>query len=358
MSNFNGEMLRLARQYRGYTQSQVSDGTGIDAPSISRFENNIVQPTETVAEKFVGFLKLPMEFFTQSERVYGLPVSVHPMWRKKAATLQSSVDRALAEFNIRIMHLRRMLNAIDYAPVLPLPELDVESYGGDVEAIATLVRRTWLMPAGAVVDLTSWVERAGVFVIYMDLPEAAMSGVTLRMPDVRPCIFLNKNMPADRMRFTLAHELGHLVMHRVPTLNMEDEANQFASAFLMPKNDIRPSFQGRKIDLRLLASLKPDWKVSMQSLLMRATGLGYVTDNQARYLWVQFNKFKYRMREPAELDFPIENPSLLPKLLSLHSDNLGYSLQDFAAITKMYEQETALLYGLGASVRRQSLRLV
>jgi Zn-dependent peptidase ImmA (M78 family) len=84
----------------------------------------------------------------------------------------------------------------------------------------------------------------------------------------------NVEQPADRMRFTLAHELGHLVMHHdQPTQSMEQEANEFASAFLMPARDIRPHF-ARRVDLRLFAELKPVWRVSMASLLMRARSLG------------------------------------------------------------------------------------
>jgi Zn-dependent peptidase ImmA (M78 family) len=91
------------------------------------------------------------------------------------------------------------------------------------------------------------------------------------------------------MRFTLAHELGHLVMHRFPTENMETEANEFASTLLMPSADMRSAFLGRRVTLELLAALKPEWKVAMQALLMRATSLKCVSPNQARYLWQQIS---------------------------------------------------------------------
>ena len=82
---------------------------------------------------------------------------------------------------------------------------------------------------------------------------------------------LNRNHPADRMRFTLAHELGHIVMHRFPTINMEREADEFAACLLVPTNDIKTYFfAARKVDLRLLAALKPEWRVSMASLLFAA----------------------------------------------------------------------------------------
>lgn len=357
MSSFNGEMLRLARELRGHTQRDLAAELKAEPSTLSRIENGLIQPGEELLSRVASFLRLPPEFFTQSESVYGLPISVHPMWRKKAAVSQREIDKALAGFNLRMLHLRRFLKAIEYKPVTVLPEYDVESYEGDIERIAGMVRQAWQLPSGPVRDLTSWVERAGCFVIHVDLPDGAMAGVTMRVPDLRPCIFINRSMPADRMRFTLAHELGHLIMHKYPTKDMEREADTFAAALLMPEKDIRPVFQGRKVDLRLLAALKPEWQVAMQSLLMRACDLGYVSDNQAKYLWMQFNANKIKLREPPELDFEPERPSLLPKLLALHLNELGYSTADLASIARLYEEEVIELYGL-SKARPSGLRLV
>lgn len=337
---FNGELLRLARQYRGFKQHQFARMLRVEPSTVSRIENGIIDASEDIADRAAGHLRFPRSFFEQTDRVYGFPLSVHPsMWRKKAAVSQHDVDRALAEMNIRMMHLRRLIRAVEYEPMLQMPALDVDACRGDIETVATLVRRTWLMPAGPVRDLTSWLERAGCFVIHTDLPDAAMDGVTLHAPDTPPCIFLNRRQPSDRMRFSLAHELGHLVMHRLPRPRMEDEANAFAGAFLAPANDIRPHFSGRRMTLPLLASLKPEWRMAMAALLYRGKQLGFVDDNQARYLWQQFNMHKIRLREPPELDFPPETPTLMPKLISLHLDQLGYSTAELGQILAMNENE-------------------
>ena len=356
--NFNGEMFRLARQFRGHTQRELAAALSAEPSTISRIENDVAQPSTDLVSRAAEKLRVPSEFFYQTERIYGLPVSVHPMWRKKASAPQHETDRALAELNIRIMHLRRLKRSVEYEPILPMPEFDIESYDGDAEKIAILVRRTWLLPAGPVKDLTAWVERAGCFVIHVDLPPSAMDGVTLRVPDAPPCIFLNKNLPSDRMRFTLAHELGHLVMHRLPTPDMEQEANAFAGEFLMPANDIRPFFLGRRIDLRLLAALKPEWRVSMQTLLYRAKKLDLVDPNQYRYLWQQFNIHKIRMREPPELDIENERSSLMLKLVSLHLDQLGYSMSELAKLAVMHESEVVDLYGARMAPTRPVLKIV
>jgi Zn-dependent peptidase ImmA (M78 family)/transcriptional regulator with XRE-family HTH domain len=358
-AKLNGEMFRLGRQLRGFTQKELAETLGVEPSTLSRIENGVAQPSAEIAELASAKLSLPLAFFQQPERPYGLPVSVHPMWRSKAAVSQHSIDQALAELNLRIIHIRRLIRAVEYEPVLALPEVDIEQYRGNAEAVAAHVRRTWMMPAGPVLDLVQWVERAGCFVMQTELPDAAMSGVTLRVPDMRPCIFLNKEMPADRMRFTLAHELGHLVMHRYPSENMEREANSFAAAFLMPAGDIHQYFSGKKIDLRLLAALKPEWRVAMQSLLYRAATLGYLDSNQERYLWQQFSMKKMRMREPAELDIEPERPSLVAKLFALHMNELQYSIEDMAKIAAVYEAELVRLYGIGEQTStKPRLRLI
>lgn len=358
-SEFNGEMFRLGRQLRGLTQREFAEAIGAEASTLSRIENAVIQASADIAERAATKLGLPLAFFRQSERPYGLPLSVHPMWRSKAAVSQHSLDQALAELNLRIMHVRRLIRSVEYEPVLDLPEMDLSEHGGDPEKVAATLRRLWLMPAGPVHDLVGWVERAGCFVMQTDLPDAAMSGVTLRVPDMRPCIFLNKSMPSDRTRHTLAHELGHLIMHRFPSENMEREANTFAAAFLMPAHDIRPYFAGKKIDLKLLAALKPEWRVAMQSLLYRAATLGYIQGNQERYLWQQFSMKKMRTREPPELDLAPESPTLVRKLFSLHLEQLGYSMGDLACIAALHEAEVVSMYGLGERApKRPLLRIV
>jgi Zn-dependent peptidase ImmA (M78 family) len=204
------------------------------------------------------------------------------------------------------------------------------------------------MPVGPIQNLTKALEAAGVVVVHSFLGGSAVDGVTFSAPGLPPLIVLNQEQPADRMRFTLAHELGHLVMHRgQPTKEMEDEANLFASAFLMPARDIRGALN-RRIDVRLFAELKPIWRVSMQGLLYRAGRLGLLTDNQQRYLWQQFSINRWRTREPVELDFPREPATVLPDLIEAHTKQLGYTIADLSQLIHSNSADLSKLYGISA----------
>jgi Zn-dependent peptidase ImmA (M78 family) len=150
----------------------------------------------------------------------------------------------------------------------------------------------------------------------------------------QPIIFTNKSLLGDRLRFSLAYELGHLVMHlnTSPTLDREvdKEANKFAAEFLMPEADIRKDFEAG-VTLSILGELKKKWKVSMQSLLYRADDLGVITYNQKRYLLTQFNQIKIRKREPQEFDVPKENASLLSSLIVKYKNKTNIDNEALAA---------------------------
>ncbi len=352
----NGDLLRIARQYRGYNQKELAEALNIEPSTVSRAENEVVQPTEAIIARAAEFLGFPIAFFYQSDRAYGLPISSHPMWRKRKSVSQRDSDQILAEVNLRLLHLRRLLRSVEIAPQLSLPRYEIDDYEGDVEEIAALVRRTWMLPAGPISNLTAVIETAGVFVFHMDLERSDIDGLTMRPPGMPPCIFLNMAIPADRMRFTLAHEIAHIILHRFPTVDMEKEANHFAGALLVPHKDIHNYFLNGKIDLKMLARLKPEWRVSMQNLLYRAKSLEYISEEQASYLWRQFNANKIRLREPPELDFDQEKYTLVPKLFELHMTKLGYSLDDMLEMLCIFVGDIKKLYGVREP--RPTLRIV
>jgi len=355
----NNGLLRLARQRNGFTQGEAALRLGVPQVTLSRYENAVAVPPDEFILKAASVYDLPETFFEQPDQVFGAPVSVHPMWRKKQDVTAREMDRIVAEINLRAMHIRRMLDAVEYSPQSNIPRLDPEDFGGDIERIAGLVRAHWLLPSGPIENLTAAVEKAGAVVVHSSLGGSTVSGVTISAPGLLPMIILNEEQPADRARFTLAHELGHLVMHRFPSPDMEAEANDFASALLMPKADVTIALRG-KLDLRRLAALKPEWRVSMQALLYRAQSLGLIGKQQAGWLWRQFSAGRMRLREPVETDFPHETPGVISRMVRLHLDTFGYSKEDLAKLLHVFERQLGEFYDLAAQpvVSGVKLRLV
>jgi len=164
-------------------------------------------------------------------------------------------------------------------------------------------------------------------------------------------------LKAHRQRFTLAHELGHAVMHPVPSSDMESQADRFAAALLMPARDVAPQLSGG-ITLPRLAALKPVWRVSMAALLMRAKTLGVLSESQSSYLWRQFSRFGYRTAEPQDVAVAAESPHVVADVLNVHLTELGYSLSELAASLHVYEPDLLLMHHLRSPSARPALRVV
>ena len=355
--HFNDNLFRVARQARGMSQAELSRRSGVSQANLSKLENGVINPTDDVLSKVAETLHFPVTYFFESDRVCGLPVSVHSMYRKKASVGQRAQDRLEAELNIRLMHIRRLLKAVEFEAELELPRFDLDAFQTTPSHIAGLVRRTWLSPSGPLKNLADWMERAGCIVVMCDFDGMSVDGVTISQPGLPPCVFLNRGAPADRQRFTLAHELGHIVMHAVPTPNMEDEANEFAAALLMPENEIKRALAGR-VTLQKLAALKPVWRVSMNALLYRAKTIGAVTPNQSQYLWRQMSALGCRRAEPPELDFEPEQPSVLSELIRIHLEDLGYGMDDLCASLHVYEDDLRRIHPLPTNQRSPFLRVI
>ncbi|MBV1900799.1 MAG: XRE family transcriptional regulator [Kordiimonadaceae bacterium] len=353
---FNFGLLRMARQSRGMSQAELSKASGLSQANISKYENGTIEtPPQEALQKIANAVSYPCELFFAPDNIVGLPISVQ--YRKKASISLKAKSKLEAKINFQLLHVRRLLRVAETEAELQLPEMDVAEYGSPA-AIASLLRRTWHQPSGPIRNLVSLVERAGCIVVYTDLSDLAVDGFTSNVPGTPPCIFVNKAQPADRQRFTIAHELGHIIMHKVPSPDMEDEANNFASAFLLPPDELKPLLS-RKLNLAKLAALKPIWKVSMAALLVCANSCGAITPNQSRYLWMQMSKYGYRRKEPSELDFPAEVPTALRDILSMHTEELGYSIQQIADLLYLKEAELRQNYPVAEEkVHASGLRLV
>ena len=169
--------------------------------------------------------------------------------------------------------------------------------------------------------------------------------------------FVNTYAPADRVRLTLAHELGHMVLHTIQFKDddeMEREADEFAGAFLLPADEI--TLQLRRFDLRHLANLKSYWKVSMAAIAVRADRLRLITPYQSKMFWIEMGKLGYRRREPNEP--PPEPPRLLRQMIQHHQIRLGYSRSDLARLLCLNEAEFDAMYGDDEPPKRPRLRLV
>lgn len=309
----NPNMVLLAREARGFTQTDLAEKLNTYKAGISRLEHGDTNGDEQILLALSEATNFPPQFFLQKGEI--MPVNLS--YRKRQNVPAKLITRIEAQMNIIRQHVQVVSKALQVGvPVLPAIDVDEKNTPAK---IASLIRRKWNIPPGPVNNLCKIIEEQGVIIINFDFGTERVDSRCMLTDDKQPIIFLNKSLQGDRLRFSLAFELGHLLMHTFTIVphdrDINHEANVFAAELLMPLKDIEKDFKDG-VTLPLLGELKRKWKVSMIALLYRADDMGLLTANQKRYLLQQFNQQKIRRREPQELDIPKENPQLMRRMLA------------------------------------------
>ena len=321
-NGLNREMLTLARESRGYTQTALAARAGITPTLVSKFESGVVPPTEENLKKLAEILDYPVDFFMQSDRIYALGCSF--LFHRKRKTMPVPEQRRLlAILNVTRMQIDRLLRNAEMISENSFIRMDPEQFGGPQE-IARRLRVAWKIPDGPISNVVEAVESAGGVVVRYPFKNAKASGMSWWLPELPPLFFINSDMSGDHQRLTLSHEVGHVIMHRVPHDFIEDEANAFAAEFLLPEKLIRADLKG--LTLSRAASLKVYWKMSMQAIIRRAKELSCIDERRYRSLSIQISAAGFRKNEP--MPIPAEKPSLLTDLVRMHLDQHGYSMDD------------------------------
>lgn len=326
---FNPIALTLAREAREMTQAELSEASSITQGTLSKIENGQIDPSAECIVRLATALRYTEKFFVRHIEYRNLPIT---FYRKRARVKSRTVRAVRARTQIVREQLRILLRSADI-PELRIPMIDSREHRSDIESIAQEVRTHLHLPPGPIDNLTATLENAGVLVSRCDFGTTQIDALSVYEPgDLPPVLFVNPEAPGDRLRFSLAHELGHLVLHHhlaAPPehVHTEDEADRFAGEFLMPRRDIRSHFAGR-IDLAMLARLKKHWRVSIQALIIRARTIGRIGERYQRMLFAQLSSQGMRKQEPVVI--PREEPSLMAELVDFYVDNLGYSFPELA----------------------------
>lgn len=325
----NADAIALARERRGILQKDLAELTGLSSSQVSKIESGLRLPTEDQIQRLADALNVPVEFFSQTLRRYsfGSSCTYH---RKQTALPATELNRLLAEVNILRNHVEVLSSSLDITSQYQIPKYDVDDYAGDIKQIARMTREALRVPSGPIKNLVSVLESAGCIVKFMSFGTRKLDAISQWFPPTMPVFLVNADSPVDRQRFTMAHELGHLVAHESPNQEMEPQADAFASEFLMPSHEIKSMLYD--LTPSSLYSLKLHWRVSMASIVRKAMDLNAISESRYRSLMVDLSKKGYRKREPDVL-FP-ETSTLLESIIHLYEHELHYSPDDFAALLK------------------------
>lgn len=323
MQTFFPERLLAARTLLDKTQEDVAAAAHMEQPLISMIESHHRAFTENHAIALADAMNLPLEFF--SVRPRSIPFD-SLLFRKNKTSSNRVTKRVRVHFQEGFRVVEDLLDGTGY-PTPPLPTIQDEDDVlaiARIEEIADLVRSAFrLDPDAPVPNVTRVLERHGFVVAPMVLASTEMDPDAQQPGHYGVSYWAGRSFPgmigffpgssADRDRFTLAHELGHAVLHSDRTSSdPEIEANLFAGAFLMPSGRARPLLSG-DVTLAQLARIKAEWGISIQALVMRGSQAGYFPADRAQTLYRQISSRGWRKKEPVEVI--AENPKLFYRLL-------------------------------------------
>jgi Zn-dependent peptidase ImmA (M78 family) len=278
-------------------------------------------------------LTVDLSLLGYAEDRFTLPDMSAPLHRQRADTTVGTMLRAKELLRLAGELYLELRARTKGTPTTTIERLSRPRSVEEIEELAVEVRFMLSQDEhGPIRNLTAAVERAGVCLVpIVGLPRIA--GLSSWVNGV-PVIGISPEMPGDRFRFSLAHELGHLLLHLRKDENTETDANRFAGAILIPQADFDDAMPERPF-LKDFISLKSSWGMAVSALVYRAHELEHVDDKRYRALQIQMSK--WRKQEPAE--FAPAHGQLLPRLVETNggigtvSTDLGFNRKHVANVT-------------------------
>lgn len=314
--------ISLARSRRGLTANRLAELVGVARQTVAAWESGKQQPGPEAVSALARHLGFPESFF-EAPDLEPFPVGA-VSFRALSKTTASAREIALAAGRSAML-INEWLEAHYTLPESDVPTLGLQS----PSQAADVLRARWGLGHAPIGNMVHLLEAKGVRVFSLPSECASVDAYSLRWQD-KPVVVLTPGKTAERRRFDLAHELGHLVLHsereQFQGPRAEDEANQFAAAFLMPRSGLlgRPL---RSATLDMLLAERRRWKVSAMALAHRLHELKFLSAWEYRNHCVELSQLGYRRGEPGGI--PHEASLILRKV----SDSLrkrGQSLSDVA----------------------------
>lgn len=333
-TGFVPDRLAEARRALQMSRAELARELGMSGQAIGFYETGERRPDMVTLLNIATILKQPVSFFLRQ------PPSVEykrgTRFFRSIGTRANKVNYAL---DVKTKWLWELVTAVseevrlpDHSlPDVPLPENCTTYSFGEIEAIATDVRRHWGLGDGPIANVIALFETHGIVVTRFELGSEEVDAFSCWIRR-RPFVFLGSDKKSCcRSRFDATHELGHLLLHNdIEQSDLEDrdirnrielEANSFAGAFLLPRASILKEFYSAR--LNHLQGIKARWKVSMQAIAHRAKQIGILDEYQYILFRKQISARSWNKNEPLDDEIKLEQPQWLLKCWNVFAQTRG-----------------------------------
>jgi Zn-dependent peptidase ImmA (M78 family)/DNA-binding XRE family transcriptional regulator len=342
---FNNSRLGIARKRRLLNKKGLAAALGVSEYTVLRYEAGKTVPSDDVVELIAKTLRFPIKFFFGAD--LDEPLGNTASFRSQTSMTAAIRDGALAAGSIGFLISDYIEHRFDL-PTVAVPDLGFYS----PEQASRALREEWRLGERPISNMLHLLESKGARVFSLAENSLKVNAFSLWRNE-KPYMFLNTMKSAENSRFDAAHELGHLVLHqdgRTTGREAEDQANRFASSFLMPRDDVLAHLPYAR-SLNEIIQKKARWRVSVAALNYRLHKLGLTSEWQNRNFCIQIARAGYGKEEP----FPIarEMSVVWEKVLkTLWSERVTRA--DIAKNLDLPEPEVeALIFGVLGSVTPQ-----
>lgn len=306
-----GERIKIARKAAQLSLRALAEEVGVSAQAISKYERDLHVPNSAMLLQLAKVLGVRVEFFF---RVPQFTLS-SPVYRKRASLprkQEQTIQAHIQEWLERYLEVESLYPAEEIPP-FALPDGLVWQEGSleDVERVALELRQAWKLGLNPIDSVVELLEERGIKVGLVDAHEK-FDACTFWVDGSAPVIAVNRGFPGDRQRFSLVHDLGHLVLDT----NDDTPANRFAGVFLVPKPVAYRELGERRrtLSFQELYLLKHKYGFSMQGWVYRAKDLRIISESAAIRLFQRFRSKGWHRQEPGD-QVSVEGPERMVRLV-------------------------------------------
>ena len=320
MKRLNGDTLRMCRQFFGLSQAELGERIGLSRQYINQLEFGDKTPSDLTLRALAAALEVDPSYL--SHEIKQEIREDHTHFRKLKTTPKWLINQVLAHGTLFDEFVDFIEEHLELPPV-NFPNIEI-SNSEEIEKAAEQCRIYWNLTADQPIkNLTRVVENAGSVVVTFEGVSAKLDA--LSMHHGRPIIVRSdtKTSPT-RIRFDIAHELGHIVMHKGVVTGdhkTESQADRFAGAFLLPRRALFQEYKkSNRINWKSLVRIKQRWNISLQAIIRRAYELSLIDAAQYKWAMIHLSKSGQRKQEPFEPDYA-ESGELLRIAMKALKDN-------------------------------------
>lgn len=269
------ERLKEIRLLNGYTLERVAEGIGVSKQAVSKYEAGKAIPATDTLAKILELYGIRQDYLTNQRK---LPADCSMVFYR---TVKRTPLKTKEVAEVYLKWYYEIITVLDGMHRMKKPDLPQIPLHLSIREKAELLRKFWNLGEDAIDDMTFLLEKRGFCLFTVDWAEEKIDGFSQWIGSWPVMIINGKRGSKLRRQFSIAHELGHIILHRNVeelTDEMEKEANEFAGCFLMPERMIRADLIRDSADY--FVKLSEKWKVSPQALVERCGNLGLLGRNE------------------------------------------------------------------------------